>query len=73
MKGQATENHMPMLISSYPSSTAIIARCPQCRAIAYISLIEPDLELFKEWHTFECKECGLSRRYLIDRETPAAA
>ena len=64
---------MPMLISSYPASTAVIARCPQCRAITYISLIEPDLEPSKEWHTFECEECGLSRRYLIDRKTSAAA
>jgi predicted RNA-binding Zn-ribbon protein involved in translation (DUF1610 family) len=72
MKGQVMENHMPMLISSYPSPTEIIARCPQCRAITNISIIEPDLESRKEWHTFACEECGLSRRYLIDRETPAA-
>jgi predicted RNA-binding Zn-ribbon protein involved in translation (DUF1610 family) len=61
-----------MLISSYPSPTEIIARCPQCRAITNISIIEPDLESRKEWHTFVCEECGMARRYLIDRETPAA-
>jgi predicted RNA-binding Zn-ribbon protein involved in translation (DUF1610 family) len=63
---------MPILISSYPSPTAIISRCPQCRAVANISLIEPDLEPLKERHTFACEECGSSYIYLIDRTAPAA-
>jgi len=63
---------MPMLISSYPSSTAVMSRCPQCRAVANISLIEPDLEPLKERRTFACKECGSSYVYLIDRTAPAA-
>jgi hypothetical protein len=63
---------MAMLIASYPSPTAIISRCPQCRAATNISLIEPDLEPLKERHTFVCEECGLPRTYLIDRKTPAA-
>ena len=63
---------MPILISLYPSPTAIISRCPQCRAVANISLIEPDLEPLKERHTFACEECGSSYIYLIDRTAPAA-
>jgi predicted RNA-binding Zn-ribbon protein involved in translation (DUF1610 family) len=63
---------MPMLISSYPSPTATISRCPQCRAVANISLIEPDLEPLKERRTFACEECGSSYIYLIDRTAPAA-
>jgi predicted RNA-binding Zn-ribbon protein involved in translation (DUF1610 family) len=61
---------MPMLISSYPSPTATISRCPQCRAVANISLIEPDLEPLKERRTFACEECGSSYIYLIDRTAP---
>jgi predicted RNA-binding Zn-ribbon protein involved in translation (DUF1610 family) len=63
---------MPMLISSYPSPTAIISRCPRCRAVANISLIEPDLEPQKERHTFACEECGSSYIHLIDRKALAA-
>jgi predicted RNA-binding Zn-ribbon protein involved in translation (DUF1610 family) len=63
---------MPMLISSYPSPTEIISRCPQCRAVANISLIEPDLEPLKERCTFACEDCGSSYIYLIDRTAPAA-
>jgi hypothetical protein len=63
---------MPKLISPYPSPTAIISRCPRCRAIANISLIEPDLEPLKERHTFACNECRSSYVYLIDRIGPAA-
>jgi len=61
-----------MLITSYPSPTAIISRCPQCRAVENISLIEPDLEPLKERRTFVCKECESSYVYLIDRKAPAA-
>jgi hypothetical protein len=60
-------NHMPILISSYPSPTAIVSRCPQCRAVSNISLIEPDLEPLKERHTFACEACGSSYIHLIDR------
>jgi predicted RNA-binding Zn-ribbon protein involved in translation (DUF1610 family) len=49
------------------ADTAIISRCPQCRAVANISLIEPDLEPLKERRTFACEECGSSYIYLIDR------
>ena len=49
---------MPILISPYPSPTAIISRCPKCRAVANISLIEPDLEPLKERHTFGAKNVG---------------
>jgi predicted RNA-binding Zn-ribbon protein involved in translation (DUF1610 family) len=63
---------MPMLISSYPSPTAIISRCPRCRAVANISLIEPDLEPQKERHTFACEGCGSSYIHLIDRIALAA-
>jgi predicted RNA-binding Zn-ribbon protein involved in translation (DUF1610 family) len=62
---------MPMLILSYPSPTAIISRCPRCRAVANISLIEPDLEPLKERRTFACEDCGSSTIYLIDRTAPA--
>jgi predicted RNA-binding Zn-ribbon protein involved in translation (DUF1610 family) len=60
---------MTMLIFSYPSPTAIISRCPQCRAVANISPIEPDLEPLKERRTFACEECGSSYIYLT---APAA-
>jgi hypothetical protein len=62
---------MPMLISSYPSPTAIISRSPRCCAVASISLIEPDLEPLKERRTFACEGCGTSFIYLIDRTAPA--
>ena len=58
---------MPILIPSYPSPTAIVSRCPQCSAVANISLIEPDLEPLKERHTFACEACGSSYIHLIDR------
>jgi hypothetical protein len=70
--GSRLENHMPMLLLSYPSPTATSSRCPQCRAVANISLIEPDLEPLKERRTFACEECGSSYIYLIDRTAPAA-
>jgi predicted RNA-binding Zn-ribbon protein involved in translation (DUF1610 family) len=63
---------MPMLISSYPSPTAVISRCPRCRAVANINLIEPDLEPQKERHTFACEGCGSSYIHLIDRIALAA-
>jgi hypothetical protein len=63
---------MPMLILSYPSPTAIISRCPQCRAVTKISLVEPDLEPLKERHTFASEQCRSSCIYLIDREARAA-
>jgi hypothetical protein len=63
---------MPMLILSYPSPTEIISRCPQCRAVTKISLVEPDLEPLKERHSFACEQCRSSCIYLIDREARAA-
>jgi predicted RNA-binding Zn-ribbon protein involved in translation (DUF1610 family) len=59
---------MRLLTSTAPSSTATIARCPQCGAAARIRLVEPDPEdQHKQRHVFECDECGLPRAYLIIR------
>ena len=64
---------MRLLTSTVPSSTAIIARCPQCGAAARIRLVEPDLKDPREkQHVFECDECGLPRAYLIDQERATA-
>ncbi|MGH6683341.1 MAG: hypothetical protein ACRECA_05360 [Pseudolabrys sp.] len=59
---------MQVLTSSQPSSTATVARCPQCTALMNIKVVEPDLkDPLKDRHLFECKDCGLPRTYLIDR------
>jgi len=67
------EDHMRLLTSSLPSSTATIASCPQCGSVMNIRLIEPDLkDSRRALHVFECQECGLPRAYLVDRESPIA-
>jgi predicted RNA-binding Zn-ribbon protein involved in translation (DUF1610 family) len=57
---------MLRLIQPSPSITATSAPCPQCGEVMDIKLVEPHPMLSKEEkRTFECKECGLPRTYLI--------
>jgi predicted RNA-binding Zn-ribbon protein involved in translation (DUF1610 family) len=59
---------MSRLIVSLPSITATWAPCPQCGNPMVIRLVEPHPVVFnKEKHTFECKECGLPRAYIIKK------
>jgi uncharacterized Zn finger protein len=46
--------------------------CPQCGEPTDIKLVEPHPTDFeKEKHTFECKECGLPRTYIMQLNSPA--
>jgi uncharacterized Zn finger protein len=46
--------------------------CPQCGEPTDIKLVEPHPTDFeKEEHTFECKECGLPRTYIMQLNSPA--
>ena len=57
---------MLRLIQPSPSITATSASCPQCGEAMDIKLVEPHPMLSKEeQRTFECKECGLPRTYLM--------
>jgi predicted RNA-binding Zn-ribbon protein involved in translation (DUF1610 family) len=50
-----------------PSSTATVFCCPECAGAARLRLVEPDERRSgREWHTFECRDCGQHRAYLID-------
>ena len=56
-------------LSSGPAASATTFQCPQCRASATLSLIQPALSCpGAEWRTFECNECGLPRTYPVETE-----
>jgi hypothetical protein len=63
--GSRLEDHHANVDLVIPLTSAIISRCPQCRAVTKISLVEPDLEPLKERHTFACEQCRSSCIYLI--------
>jgi len=57
---------MLRLVPSLPSITATSTPCPQCGEPMDIKLVEPHPTVSKkEKHTFECKECGLPRTYIM--------
>jgi predicted RNA-binding Zn-ribbon protein involved in translation (DUF1610 family) len=57
---------MLRLVQSSPSITATSAPCPQCGEPMDIKLVEPHPTVSKkEKHTFECRDCGLPRTYII--------
>jgi ribosomal protein S14 len=63
---------MLRLIQPSPSITATSTPCPQCGEPTDIKLVEPHPTDFeKEEHTFECKECGLPRTYIMQLNSPA--
>jgi uncharacterized Zn finger protein len=57
---------MLRLIQPSPSIIATSAPCPQCGEPMDLKLVEPHpMDPKKEKHTFECKECGLPRTYIM--------
>ena len=63
---QTDGDRMLRLVQPSPSITAASAPCPQCGEAMDIKLVEPHPMLSKkEKRTFECKECGLPRTYIM--------
>jgi len=58
---------MIRLAQPSPSIRAASVPCPQCGELTTIKLVEPHPTLSaKEKHTFECRECGLPRTYVLE-------
>jgi hypothetical protein len=58
---------MLRLVQPSSSITAASTPCPQRGEPMDIKLVEPHPTVSKrEKHTFECKECGLPRTYIIN-------
>jgi hypothetical protein len=59
---------MPMMNISAPPYATIVAQCPQCDGPAKLRVVEPDQSRSdREWHVFQCDECGLPRSYEMSR------
>jgi ribosomal protein S14 len=57
---------MLRLIQPSPSIMATSTPCPQCGEQTDLKLVEPHpTDSENENHTFECKECGLPRTYIM--------
>jgi len=54
------------LVQSLPPMTAVSFACPQCGEPARLIAIEPHPVIPQtENRTFECRECGLPRTYIV--------
>jgi hypothetical protein len=53
------------LVQSSPPITAVCFACPQCGEPARIKKIVPHPFAEMESRTFECRECGLPRTYIM--------
>jgi predicted RNA-binding Zn-ribbon protein involved in translation (DUF1610 family) len=53
------------LVQSLPPITAVSFACPQCGEPARLKAIEPHPVAQTEVRTFECRECGLPRTYVV--------